>query len=165
MGSMPSQLILPGGACPSNLRRLDAQGARPVTSDMYSICERIKEVSSSLYLIELHGGDEFQYAVMESCSDQIERLVFKVKRDALNGAVIEKLRRLLAMPLTERLKKLEAEEFKHEADRKEEEFERLYENLGRPLLHQMQHDGFATTQAVSYPKRGVVGAKGSKGKS
>jgi len=58
------------------------------------------------------------------------------------------------MPLAERLAKLEKDEYKIEADRKEAQLDDLYERVGRPMWTQLEHDGFIQ-RGVSYPKVGV----------
>jgi hypothetical protein len=74
--------------------------------------------------------------------------------------VIERLQRIMHMDLRERLAVLEAEEYKYEADRKENELEALYENMGDSFRRQLYRDGFSQSP-VSHPKRGVTGGRGS----
>lgn len=129
-----------------------------VDGDMFNICERIKEISPSLSIVLLEKDNQFAYAIMEHCVDGVERLVFKVKE--LDNRVCEKLRRLMSMPLSERVTEIEKQEHRLEAERLDEESSELYERFGRPMWTQLEHDGFIQ-RGVSYPKRGVTGGKGS----
>ncbi len=162
--TMPADLLLPTGLAPTNLRLREGTTARMVESDLYDICNRIREVSRRLYLLELDGDDHYEYAVMEHCDDDVERLVFKVNRNQLDGRVIDKLQSLLAKPLPERLRELEVLEYKWEADRKDAELEDLYERVGRQMWIDLEQSGFIT-RPVSFPKRGVTGGLGSRNRS
>lgn len=129
-------------------------------SDLYGICERIKEVSTDLFIIVASEGAKNKFIVMERCNDGIDRKVFGV--DELDGRVIERLRYLMAHPLNERYAMLEEEARKMEAAAREQEFEELYERLGGPMQHQLWHDGFIEHRDKSYPKakkrtKGIVG--------
>lgn len=152
-----SELILPGHIAPSNLHLLPGQSSAFVEGDLFNIAERVREVDRSLQVVQLNDP-EYPYAVMEFCGDGVERLVFKVK--ALDGRVIERLRYLMARPLDERLRELEADEYKWEAERKEQELEELYERVGAPMWTQLDRDGFiAGGRGLSYAKRGVTRSK------
>ena len=147
---------------PTNLVLGDTMKATYVDGDMFNICERIKEISPDLYIVLLEKDDKFAYAVMEHCVDGVERLVFKVKE--LDARVCDKLRYLLAMPLAERVAEIEKQEYRLEADRREQEQEELYERFGRPMWTELERTGFIR-RGVSYPKRGAAGGKGSAKKS
>lgn len=159
---MSSPIILPAGLAPSNLHLRDGVTARYVDGDLYNIANRVREVDRSLHVIELAEEDECKFAIMEHCDDGLERLVFTV--DELDGRVIERLQRIMAMDLRDRLALLEIEEHKFEADRQDNEMEALYENMGRAFKHQLHRDGFSMSP-VSYPKSGVTGGRGSQRKS
>lgn len=149
--------------CPTNLSLPPGVGAAYVDGDMYDICQRVREIDENLRVVVLTGQEKrYTHAIMEHCGDGVERLIFKVgpaDQDCplLDGRVVEKLRRLAAQPLAERLRRFEAEETKYEADQKEHELEKIYENLGRPMWTQLEHDGFIQ-RSVSYPKLGVATA-------
>jgi hypothetical protein len=156
---VPAPLILPSGLAPSNLHLREGHTARFVDGDLYNICERVKEVDRNLHVVELDKGDDGHcFAIMEHCNDGIERLIFTVRE--LDSRVIERLQRIMHMDLRERLAVLEAEEYKYEADRKENELEALYENMGDSFRRQLYRDGFSQSP-VSHPKRGVTGGRGS----
>lgn len=153
-----SHLVLPQGVVPTNLRIPPGSRAIHLESDVYGVCEQLREIDPSLYVVvRVTERNEAEFIVMEDCRDGVHRLVFKT--DALDGRVLTKLRRLMAKPLDERLRELEAMEHKYEADRYEEELDRLYEDLGRPMWTQLEHDGFIETRGVSFPKRGVAAPK------
>jgi hypothetical protein len=158
---MPSKLMLPAGAVPSNLHFPEDVDVQFVDSDMYGISERVSEISPDIHIWKLARetpeGAEFGYTLTESCVDGVERLIFKVKE--LDARVVNRLKELFSVPLEERIEKLERENWRFEQDQKEQEFEELYEKLGRPMWTQMEHDGFIQ-RPVSYPKLGVI----SKGK-
>lgn len=113
-----------------------------VESDMYDICNRVKEIDPSLFIVLLQSQEKgYVYAIMEKCEDGVERLVYKVKE--LDERVLERLRYLMKYPLTERMAELEKEEYKMKRDAKEDEIEELYERMGAPMQHQLVRDGFA----------------------
>ena len=147
---------------PTNLVLGDTMKAAYVDGDVFNICERVKEISPDLYIVLLEKDDKFAYAVMEHCVDGVERLVFKVKE--LDNRVCEKLRRLMSIPLNERVAEIEKHEHRLEAERLEQESDELYERFGRPMWTQLEHDGFIQ-RGVSYPKRGVAGGRGSAQRS
>ena len=155
---MTATLYLPDRSAPSNLHLRPGTGVRLVSSDLYSICERMKEISPNLFAVELDEGDSMCYAIMEDCKDGVVRLFYKVKK--LDGRVLDKLREALAMPAAERIRMLEREEYTMEEERKANELENLYETIGRPMWTQLEKDAFID-RPVSYPKPGVTGGKGS----
>ena len=157
-----SSLIVAGQARPTNLHLSPELSAVEIESDLYNICERVKEVDPNLYIIDLQKGASHTWGIMESCKDGVERLVFKT--NDLDGRVIQKLQRLVAVPLSERLKAHEAEEKAWKASEEDRELEELYDRAGRPMWTDLEKCGFID-RPVSYPKRGVTGGKGSKDKS
>lgn len=142
---------------PTNLHLPPEAEAIPVDSDLYEICERIKEISRDLYiLLTIYPDGGQTYVIMEKCKDGVDRLCYRVKE--LDGRVLDKLRWMLHMPLDERLAKLEAEEYKIEEERIDQEHEELYERVGGPMWHDLEKCGFIQ-RPVSYPKRGVKATK------
>lgn len=136
---------------------------------MYGICRRIKE--------EIEGGDrlkiimlsnphtgEYDYTIMETCDDGVERLVLKCgpghRINALDGRVIEKLKWMLKKPLQARIDEFEAWEDEVKAAQRELEKEELYERIGRPMLTDLEKCGFIT-RPVSYPKKGIKPTNGN----
>lgn len=149
VGTVPANLVLPPGTLPV-----------PVNSDMYRICDRIREIDESLYIVLLEG-QKYPYAIMENCKDGTSRLVFKVYE--LDARVLDKLRRLMSMPLHYRIKKLEQENHRFEQQEHEQEMERLYEEIGRPMWTMLEKCGFIDGRGVSFPKAGVA-TRGKKRK-
>lgn len=148
-----NRLIVPGGYVPTNLRLPPGVEARALDDDMYDICARLREVDSTLYVVVIPEDDK-PFAVMEACADGISRLVFKVEK--LDARVIDKLRRLMSLSLHERLDEIEKAEREFERIQHEDELDRLYETMGRPMLTQLAKDGFVDSRPTSYPKLGVA---------
>jgi len=134
-------LVIPGVAAPNNLRLAEGSKGRLIQSDLYDICSRVAEVSPNLYIVELEGNDQHAFAIMEKCKDGVDRLAIKVKQ--LDGRVIDRLKYLMSMPLTARLEQLEKDEHRLQEEQKEEELEKLYEQVGDPMRYQFIKDGFA----------------------
>lgn len=153
-----TSLLLPDGLRPANLHLRDDPDdplkVRFVTSDMYDICNRIAGISDRLFLLELEKGSaeaqRFGYAVVERCTDGVDRVVFRVGKDGLDARVLERLRYLMSVPLAERMRIIEVERDSWEARHAEEAAEELYETLGGPMYRQLHHDGFAHGRRESY---------------
>lgn len=159
-----SALTLPA---PSNLRVPRGTQTTLVESDVFNICERVKEISPSLYIFAIDppqqkGDRTYRYAVCEHCADGVERLVIRVEE--LDARLIDNLRYMLAVPMSERLDRLEAQEREADEKRKEDQLSEMYERIGRPMLTDLEKCGFIT-RPVSYPKSGAVGGRGSKRRS
>lgn len=126
---------------------------RMVDSDLYNICERIKEVSNRLFIVEADDNASHSFVIMEHCDDGVDRMVYKT--DELDDRVIKKCQYMLGVPFDQRMKKLEEDNAKWEAEQRENELEMLYEKLGRPMWTQLDHDGFIDGgRGVSFAKRG-----------
>lgn len=151
------QLILPTG--PSNLYFDEGVKTMPVDNDMYGICERVREISPSLKIIFQTQDDLWQYVIMEHCEDGVERLVMKVgpQHDIkeLDGRVITRLQRMRKLPLKERIARFDADAKKRRAKADAENMEKLYEDVGAPMLHELYRNGFAD-KPVSIAKAGVA---------
>jgi hypothetical protein len=150
---MASSLILPDGVRPSNLHlNPETDKVRFVSSDMYQIAERIKEISPNLYLVELQRdseeGSKFGYALMEH-QPTMDYLVMRVAADGLDGRVLERLRYMMALTLHERIALCDKEREAWEKQQQENAFEELYDRLGGPMHRQLAHDGFIETHPVS----------------
>lgn len=147
------ELVLPG-VTPANLKLDGRYRSALVTSDMYNICNRLAELNPRLMIHELVDTftGEHAYCIMEQTPDG-DKLVFKTKE--LDARVLEEVRYLMSVPFEYRyaqsLKLIE----KLEAEAHQKELDELYENLGRQMLSQFEHDGFIETRGISYPKRGV----------
>lgn len=154
---MNLDLVLPFR--PSNLELPPGYADLHVNGDVYRICERVAEISPDLFVCPLPAAREpWRFAIGEHCRDGVDRLIFWCRE--LDDRVIKELARMMAMPLHARLKKCEADEYKFDADEKERELDDLYENVGRPMWTQLEHDGFIQ-RGVSFPKSGSTGGKGS----
>lgn len=129
-----SDLLLTGS--PDNLRLPNyLRGARVMTSDVFSVCERIRELDPNLYVV-LHEKHELPFVVMERCRDGEERLVKRYKE--LSSAIIDDLKRMLSVPWETRFKQRAKEVDDHNAKQESaweesESHERLIYNLGKAL--------------------------------
>jgi hypothetical protein len=126
---LSTQLQLP---IPDNLV---AKGYRHVESDLYNICERIKEVSPRLRLIFHERHPKKPWVVMEDCADGVERFVARYA--VPDARILENLRYMLAVPFDERMKKVEAEVEAHNEAHSEmdpEVIERMAYDMRRALV-------------------------------
>lgn len=143
-----------------------------VTSDVFHISDRLKEVDKSLYASTLDPpihwqGLTYNFAISEICADRQERLVMRV--EALDGRVIERVERMLKIPFEQRFAELEKLEAKWKKEDEERQLNELYERMGGDMLYQLDRCGFIQ-RPVSYAKRnatarrhrnfrGIVGAQ------
>lgn len=130
---------------------------RHVDGDVYNISERIAEIDPSLYIDPLDppvtiGDKTWNFAITELCADGVERLVFRTEQ--LDARILEHVRYLLHVPFAVRFAEAEAREAKLDAERKENELNELAENVGLPMLRDLERTGF-TQRRTSYAKRGV----------
>ena len=164
---MTANILLPDGMRPTNLhlvpfKRDPETGlpiitkARLVTSDIYMICERVKEISERLYLVELEQtsaeGQKFGFAVMEQCLDGVDRVVCRATKDGLDGRLLEKLRRIMAVDLHTRIAIVERERESWEKAQAEEAADDLWNNVGGPMWIELEKNGFIDSRGVSYRK-------------
>lgn len=147
-------LILPESFAPQNLKLRPGVKARFVDGDLYNIAQRLQEVDPSIFVVELSEGDRATWAIMEMCQDGVERLIFKT--DALDARVVDKAMRIKNVPLEKRLAEAEREEAEATTKREADELEKLYEDVGRPMWTQLEHDGFIQ-RGRSYSKAGMYG--------
>jgi hypothetical protein len=143
-------LVIPGTSRPSNLHFAEGVKVVPVDSDMYGICERIKEISPRLFIVVAHDNDKHKFIIVEHCEDGVDRMVYGVAE--LDARVLKRLQYIMSIPLQERLAQLEKEEWEFEQQKAEEDFEDLYERMGGPMLHELYNTGFADNPR-SAPKR------------
>lgn len=157
---MTNPIILPKSAFPSNLNIPEDVHLDSVDSDTFNICERIKrelEGGDRLIITLMRRGDQHVFLITEDCDDGVNRLVLKTKE--LDDRVIQKLYKMRALPLDKRLVAIEESIKAEEAAEEENEMERLYENMGRPMWTQLEKDGFIDGRGVSFPKAGPKRAK------
>lgn len=147
-----SSLALP---IPDNLRIPDGRGrTHLVESDVYNICERMREIDRSLFLWVLDppitfAGMTYNFSVTELCEDGQMRLVKRFEE--LDARILKDLEYMLHVPFEQRIKVAEKIEEEHAAASKAQQLDELYERIGRPMLTQLEHDGFSQ-RSVSYPK-------------
>lgn len=141
--------------CPSNLvvpYELRGQDVK-VDGDVYNMCERVKQIDERLRVLPMLNDEKYPFAISMICEDGVERLVFRMQE--LDARSERRLQYLASIPLTQRLDEFEAETAKREADRKEEELERMYEEMGQQMWKSLEDCGFIQ-RPVSYPKAGVA---------
>lgn len=133
---------IPGSAAPNNLHFAADVRATIVESDLYNICERIKEIDPRLFIVVLDSryNEGYSFSIMEHCEDGVDRLIWRVKE--LDQRVLHKAEYLRSIPFEQRFEEAEKLEAKMKAEGDAESFNELYENLGRPMLRQLEHDGF-----------------------
>jgi hypothetical protein len=165
-GTMALSVLLPEGMRPTNLHLtpfyknedglLIINKAKVVTSDIYMICERIKEINPRLYLLELEQdsreGQRFGYAIMEKCIDGVDRVIFRVTKDRLDARVLEKLRYIMALDLNERIAVCDREREREEKAQAEAASEEIWNSVGGPMWVELERDGFIETRPISYRK-------------
>lgn len=137
-------------APPDNLSLDPSVRASLVESDMYDICERIKEIDPNLKIVHLIDGETQSFVIMETGKDGKEYYVMKAKE--LDARILEKLRYLLHVPFEERIRILEKGNKEFEAAEHERELDELYERVGRPMWTELERTGFID-RPVSYPKK------------
>lgn len=140
---------------PTNLRLPEGSQSYQVESDLYNICDRIRELHPALFIV-LHQvpGREPYFTVMEHCPDGVDRVTIP-RVDELDARVLERIRYFLHVPVEKRLEEFDREEAAAKAAEKEQELDELYENLGLPMQHQMKRDGFSDPGGMSVSKAGV----------
>jgi hypothetical protein len=144
---VPTNLLLPGGT-----------KSFVVSDDLYDICSRIREEidGGNRLFVVLHeepNGTQY-YTIMERSDDGVERVAIP-RVEELDGRVLERLRYILSVPLEKRLAELERLESIAEDKAVDDELEELYDRMGRPMLTQLEHDGFIQ-RSTSYAKAGVA---------
>lgn len=148
--------MLPDGMAPSNLHLRASVKTRYVDGDMFDICERLAEISTRLYIVELAEGSDANYIVMENCDDGVQRAVLPKGVRELDARVLEQIRYLMHVPFEHRLAAVEAENAKYEADHHENILDTMYDKMGGEFRRQLWHDGFIEHRDISYPKLGVA---------
>lgn len=95
---------------PSNLRYTGNEQMQLVESDVFNVCQRIKELDPNLFVV-LHKGHEKPFVVVEMSRDGEERMV---KRYAeLTPSILHDLQRMLKIPWEQRFKQLAREVDEH----------------------------------------------------
>jgi hypothetical protein len=127
-----------------------------VDSDVFNICERVKEISPNLHIVvaDPPRPDGKNFIIMEETAPGDWMSV--ARYEALDNRVITHLEKMKRIPLHDRLAKLEKEEEDWEKKSAEDSLDELYERMGGPMWTQLEHDGFVDSRGVSYPKKGVT---------
>lgn len=154
---MATNLILPEGTRPSNLHlNSETDKVRHVTSDMFNIADRIREISPTLYIVEVERNTKestrFGFIIMEDCPDGVQRLVFRATKDGmkssdgggLDARILERLRYMMALSLHDRIALIDKEREKWEADQAEAASEQLYETMGGEMYRMFHRYGFTS---------------------
>lgn len=153
---MATTILLPDGMRPLNLHLAPSTKTRYVENDVFHVADRLHDISPTLHIVQVEGhkGKDVQWLVTEECVDGAVRPVAYF--DACDNRMVEKVLYVMSVPFSERLRLIEKENDKWEADEKERASEELYERLGRDMWSQLDHDGFiAGGRGISFPKRGV----------
>ena len=140
------QLLMP---LPANMKAR----VQTVTSDVYNICNRIREISPDLILVH-HEGHERPWVVMEKCADGAERFVSRYK--VADGRILDDLRYMLAVPYERRLaeaeKKVEREN-KARATISEEKLDRMSDAWLKAVQDSQLFDLHFSTSYPLKPKK------------
>jgi hypothetical protein len=120
---------------PSNMKIAGAPNAklRVVESDVFNVCDRIKEIDPSLHVV-LHEDHPEPWVVMEHCHDGVTRMVKRYAQ--LDPSILDDLRYMLHVPYTERARVVAAEVEAHNAELEkvdEEKMERMAFDMRRAL--------------------------------
>jgi hypothetical protein len=115
-----SDLMLP---MPSNVVTRNRMAV--VDSDLFNIAQRVREVDPNLVLL-LDERNEKPWVVMERGADGVERFVKRYSE--LDNRIVEDLKYMLAVPLNERMERVNREIEQADAERqglKGEKFEQF----------------------------------------
>lgn len=138
---MSHPLLLPEGVVPTNLHLPNGGHTYLLESDMYNICERIKELDPELIIVvHEHPGGRLSYVIMEPNRQGTGGYEMVKRYHELDGRVIEDLRYMLSVPFEKRFDEKVAEIDKSEADRKEADLDELYERVGGPMRYSIARD-------------------------
>lgn len=145
------ELIMPR---PDNVR---GRFGSYVTSDVYHIAERIRELpfGETLSIQSLDPpvtvlGTTYHFAIVENSVDGVERLVMRVPRLELDGRVIISLERMLRIPFEKRFAAMEREEAKWAEEEKQRQLDELYERMGGNMRIQLERCNFIDSWGPKY---------------
>ena len=156
-----SHLVVAGR--PTNLHPGFGVRVNQVEADVWMVCDRIKEkFGDRLYVVVLDDNTRFKFTVVERCDDGQDRMVKSYEE--LTPKILHDLDFMLSIDPKQRAQILERENDAWREQWEQEELDRQYENVGRPMLSMLEKTGFLQ-RPVSYPKTGVTGGKGSLKKS
>ncbi len=132
------ELIVSG--VPSNINVPRGVHVAEVTGDIYSICERLKEYDPRIRVTPLRDDANYKFSIGEIGPDGVLRQILMAEE--LDERIIERLRYIQAVPLTERVRAIEADYDKEQARKADEEAEHLYETVGKTIHENLFSCGF-----------------------
>lgn len=124
---------------PINMR-VDHSGATLVESDVYNICERLREIDPALTVHVNPDGHHFPFSIQHKDKAGNEYLVCGV--EALDARVIDKVNHMLRVPFEKRYAEAVRLEDKAREDADKEQWAKFYENMGKRMYWQLANDGF-----------------------
>lgn len=139
---------------PANITVRNGQRLSVVTSDVYNIAERVREIDSRLRLV-LHEGHEKPWVVTETAEDGVEYFVSRYEE--LGSHILEHLQYMRAVPFKDRFEKLAKEadaandRIGHMSDERMEEFAHDFQ---KALVESNMVDPVWTRNYRKIPKRG-----------
>lgn len=165
---MPPPLIMSGKR--SNVFLPDGSRATHITSDLYGIAERLKQLDPELRvdLIE-HVNGEAVWAINHDDGNVIEHF-FNVgpgnQIDALDARVIEHVQWCMRYTPAERVKMLCAEIDRNNVAAVEASREKLYEKMA-PAIYRGLHEGafLDTPRSESFNKRNKTAIRAGRGQA
>ncbi len=144
----PTPLVIAG--VPSNIRLPEGSRGTHISSDLFDISARLREIDTALFIILLeHVNGQAVWAVCETDRAGVESLVFRVgpgcEIDELDQRVVDKINYIRRVPANERMRLLQRD-LDREADAKrDDERERMYEQMGSTLYDNLFKCGFVMT--------------------
>jgi hypothetical protein len=135
---------------PSNLR---SPVGSAVESDVFDICNRIKEIDPDLVIVPNDEGHAHRFSIQHIDLRGDPYLVMTA--DALDARILTELRYLLSVPFEKRFAEAERREKESEAKALELQREALYEKMGYQFYRQLDRCGFIQ-RPDSYRKRSRV---------
>lgn len=112
-----------------------------VDSDLYGICERLREYDPNVRVTLLTQDALFAWSVGEVGPDGVLREILRTKE--LDGRIIDRLNYIRSVPVEERVKAIEADYDRERAAREEHESEDLYDKIGGGIYDNLFRCGFS----------------------
>lgn len=129
-----SSLIAAGK--PLNLR----SEATMVESDVYDICNRVREIDPDLTIHVNPDGHRFKFSVQHV--DKVGNEYFVCGADELDARLVDRIQYMLHVPFEKRYAEVSAYEDKLRADLDKQQWDKFYENMGQRMFRQLATDGF-----------------------
>lgn len=133
---------------PANLRSNARLNVQAVDSDVYNVCERLRELNDRLYVNTIDDDHDKSrtFVIMEETPTG-SQVVFRTRK--LDARVVEHVRYLLHVPFAERFAAAERLMDKWEAEDKENELDKMAEEMGLEMQYDLKRLGF--TDGTYYP--------------